>query len=109
MAAHVSPAFRVDLGDVVTVGAYSDMVYFNRVRSELDESSLARAMPTVIKNRSIQRVKGLEEQGLDQVLQQVLAVAVFPYYVPHTFIMFCNDEHANCENSLHLPFAKAST
>ena len=49
-------------------------------------------MPTAIKNCSIQRAKGLEEQGLDQDLQQVLAVAIF-YTVypihPLCFAMMC--------------------
>lgn len=52
-------------------------------------------MPTIIENRSIQRVTGLEEQGFNQGLQQVLAAAVVPYYVPHTSTLFCNEEHAN--------------
>ena len=69
-------------------------MYFCHVSAGIDEPFLTRAMPTVIENGSIQRVKGLEEQGLDQDLQQVLAVAVFPYYVPHTFTLFRNDEHA---------------
>jgi hypothetical protein len=56
---------------------------------------LVRAMPAVIEDCSIQCVKGFEEQGFDQDLQQVLAVAVIPYYVPHTSTLFCNDEHAN--------------
>ena len=52
-------------------------------------------MPTVIENCSIQRIEGLEEQGLDQDLQQVLVAAVVPYCVPHTSILLCNDEHVN--------------
>jgi len=33
LAAHVSPAFRVDLGDVVTVGTHSFFTYFHQVSS----------------------------------------------------------------------------
>jgi len=33
LAAHVSPAFRVDLGDVVTVGAHSFLTYVRQVSS----------------------------------------------------------------------------
>jgi hypothetical protein len=61
----------------------------------IDEPFLARAMPTVIENCSIQRVAGLKEQGLDQGLQQILVADAVPYCVPHTSILFCNDEHAN--------------
>ena len=52
-------------------------------------------MPAVIENRTVQRVEGLEEQGLNQDLQQVLVFAAVPYYVPHTSTLFCYDEHAN--------------
>jgi len=31
LAAHVSPAFRVDLGDVVTVGTHSFFTYVRQV------------------------------------------------------------------------------
>ena len=68
----------------------------------IDEPSLDRAMPTVIENCSIQRVEGLEEQGLDQDLHQVLAVPFLSYYVPHTSTLLCNDEHANL-NCLFAP------
>ena len=47
-------------------------------------------MPTVIENGAFQRAEGLEEQGLDQDLQQVLVVAIVPYYLPthiHCFVM----------------------
>jgi len=49
---------------------------------------LTRAMPTAIENRAFQRVEGLEKQGLDQDLQQVLAIAVVPYYVPTHSLCF---------------------
>ena len=94
LAAHVSPAFRVDLGDVVTVGAYSFSHTFVKRTAGIDRSPPIRAVPAVIKNRAIQRVEGLEEQGLDQNLRQVLTIAV-PYYVPHASILFCYDERAN--------------
>ena len=51
-------------------------------------------MPTVIENCAVQCPEGLEEQGLDQDLHQVLVVAV-PYYVPHTSTLFCYDKRAN--------------
>ena len=42
-------------------------------------------MPTAIENCAFQRVEGIEEQGLDQDLQQILVVVVVSYYVPsHT-------------------------
>ena len=41
-------------------------------------------MPAVIENCAFQRVEGLEEQGFDQDVQQVLAVTVVPYmYLTH--------------------------
>jgi hypothetical protein len=51
-------------------------------------------MPAVIENCAFQRVEGLEEQGLDQDLHQILVVAIVPYYVP-IHPLFCYDEHAN--------------
>ena len=60
----------------------------------IDGPPTTRAVPAVIENRAVQRVEGLEEQGLDQDLQQVLIVAV-PYYVPHASILFCYDERVN--------------
>ena len=51
-------------------------------------------MPAVIEDCAIQRFEGLEEQGLDQDLQQVLVVAV-PYSVPHESTLFCYDKHAS--------------
>ena len=53
--------------------------------NRIDGSFPTRAMPTVIENCAFQRFEGGEEQGLDQDLQQILAVAVVSYYVPsHT-------------------------
>lgn len=70
LAAHVSPAFRVELGDVVTVG----MSIFLGLRV-LSLSSLSRCRPvsTVIENRSIQRYPCSEEQGVSKDIRQVLA------------------------------------
>ncbi|TFY70283.1 hypothetical protein EVG20_g2729 [Dentipellis fragilis] len=48
LAAHASPAFRVEVGDTVTV------------------------VPAPVKNRSLQRAPGVEEQGCEQGLRQVL-------------------------------------
>ncbi|THH03830.1 hypothetical protein EW145_g5974 [Phellinidium pouzarii] len=51
LAAHASPAFRVDIGDVVTVG---------------------EAMPTFVKDCAVQCSTGVEEQSRDEDVRQVL-------------------------------------
>ena len=74
LAAHVSPAFRVELGDIVTVG--QSQITGNH----LDfwpwgaECDVYRSMPTAIKNCAVQRVAGVKEQGVVQDIWQVLDV-----------------------------------
>ena len=71
LAAHVSPAFRVELGDVVTVGAFEPR---GRVLGSTDED-LRRSMPTAVENGAFQRLAGGEEQGGGEDLWQVLSMA----------------------------------
>ena len=72
LAAHVSPAFRVELGDVVTVGAFEPR---GRVLGSTDED-LRRSMPTAVENGAFQRLAGGEEQGGGEDLWQVLSLGV---------------------------------
>lgn len=67
LAAHSSPAFRVELGDVVTVGK------LDRAGATRDVTDGAgRTMPTAIEDCALQRVEGGQEQGCDQDVWQVL-------------------------------------
>ena len=68
LAAHVSPAFRVELGDVVTVGAYPGSALPNNA----DIDTLNRPVQTSLENCPIQRGSREQEQGSGQGLWQVL-------------------------------------
>ena len=61
MAAHVSPAFRVDIGDVVTVGGLLLLIDIGR-----KVMIYPRAMSTTIEDGSVQCTAGVEEQGCDK-------------------------------------------
>lgn len=66
LAAHVSPAFRVETGDTVTVGEWR-VGALGRVLKRL------RTMSTVVKDGAVQRTSGSEEQGGNQGVWQVLS------------------------------------
>lgn len=75
LAAHVSPAFRVELGDVVTVGqsrtadGCPDFDHESEMMNDVH-----RSMSTAIENGAIQRTAGGKEQGGDEDIRQVLSV-----------------------------------
>jgi len=79
MAVHVSPAFRVELGDTVTVGECSSLL-----TQLVTDRRCCRAMSAIVENCKIQRSAGVEEQGFSQGLWQVLRWIVVPlrYYLP---------------------------
>lgn len=81
LAAHVSPAFRVQIGDVVTVGAWIDVQIF----TELGLNRLnVRSMPTAVEDCSIQCVARGEEQSCDERIRKVLICgSVSCVYCPH--------------------------
>lgn len=63
---HVSPAFRVEIGDTVTVGGWrSDSCRINLML-------FRRSMPAIIQDGALQRVEGEQEQGGCKGIQQVL-------------------------------------
>lgn len=66
LAAHVSPAFRVEVGDTVTVGEWR----LGETRRWLKG---IRSMSTTVQNRAFQRAPGGEEQGFGQGVWQVLS------------------------------------
>lgn len=68
LSAHVSPAFRVDIGDIVTVGACSCLRRIART-----PHLYYRTVPAIVKDCPFQRSAGVEEQGGSQDLQQVLS------------------------------------
>lgn len=68
LAAHASPAFRIDIGDVVTVGTLA-------CRDRPENYCLMicyRPMSTTIKDCAFQRVAGIKEQGCSQGFWKVL-------------------------------------
>jgi len=70
LAAHLSPAFRVELGDVVTVGRLE--------WTPLMEVAnwTCRSMPPLVEDCALQRVASGQEQGCLQNIQQVLDVGL---------------------------------
>ena len=69
LAAHVSPAFRVEVGDVVTVGTNRRLYYC----AGMDAYSLcSRPVPAAVEDGAFQRSSRLEEQSGRQVVWQVL-------------------------------------
>jgi hypothetical protein len=74
LAAHVSPAFRVELGDMVTVGQ-SQTTGTNLIwPSETEISVGYRSVSTTIENGPLQRAAGSKEQGGDEDIWEVLDV-----------------------------------
>ena len=63
----MSPAFRVDVGDVVTVGEYDHGGWTHSVLM------FCRPVPTTVEDRPFQRAAGVEEQGGGKSVQQVLS------------------------------------
>ena len=68
LAAHVSPAFRVEAGDLVTVG----MSLLQPLNEPFFNIPLSRPMQTAIKDRPIQRHPCKQEQGCGKDVWQVL-------------------------------------
>lgn len=62
----MSPAFRVEVGDIVTVGEW-------RLEERRRWLKRTRSMSTAVKNCALQRAPGGEEQGCDQGVWQVLS------------------------------------
>ena len=71
LAAHVSPAFRVELGDTVTVGAQSRSSLLRH--SEMLIVPVHRPVPPAVQDGAFQRAPRVQEQGGGQVVWQVLS------------------------------------
>jgi hypothetical protein len=86
LAAHVSPAFRVEVGDVVTVGMLCDQIlsWFTRAYVGF------RSVPATIKNRPFQRYPGGQEQGCCEGVRQVLKGST-PCITFSTYSTTCNE------------------
>ena len=69
LAAHLSPAFRVQLGDMVTVGTLSLSA---PAADECLIPASQRSMPTTLQDRSIQRAASDAVEGCDEGILQVL-------------------------------------
>ena len=73
LAVHVSPAFRVELGDVVTVGKCATCQETFGVWL----TYIHRAMSTTVKDGTIQRVAGVKEQSSGKGIREVLERLVY--------------------------------
>lgn len=69
LAVHLSPAFRVQLGDMVTVGTPS---LSTSTGNECLIPASQRSMPTTLQDRSIQRAASDAVEGCDEGILQVL-------------------------------------
>jgi hypothetical protein len=69
LAVHVSPAFRVEIGDMVTVGAYSS------IQGNLTDTDIPlRPMQAAVEDSPIQCDPREQEQGVSESLWKVLSV-----------------------------------
>lgn len=68
LAAHVSPAFRAEVGDIVTVGEYGVAWHGDDTLNH----HVCRSMPTPVEDRAVQCCPSEQEQGRCQGVRQVL-------------------------------------